>query len=252
MKVSIVTVCYNSAETIGDTIKSVLSQSYSDVEYIIIDGQSTDSTLDVVKKYKDSIDIIISEPDKGIYDAMNKGIALATGDVVGMLNSDDFYIDEFVIETVVREFENKKVDCVYADLVYVNHDNPTKVQRYYDSSCFTKSRIARGWMPAHPTLFVNKSIYNQYGNYKLNYKIGADFEIVARLIGKHGISYSYIQKPLVKMGLGGVSTSGLKSIYINIKEVVMACRENDIYTNWFMVLSKYPRKLLEIFKKQQH
>ena len=247
MKVSIITVVYNNAQTIRDAIDSVLTQTYKDIEYIIIDGASTDGTIDIVKSYGDKITKFISEPDKGLYDAMNKGIALATGDIVGILNSDDFYIDEFVCEKVIKEFEEKKVDSVYADLVFVKPENLDKTVRYYDSSKFSPSRFAYGWMLAHPTFFVKREIYEKYGVFRTDLKIAADFDILARFLYTHKISYHYMQEVLVKMRVGGVSTS-FSSIWINNLEALRVCQENNIKTNIFKILSKYPSKILGLFK----
>lgn len=249
MKVSIVTVVWNNELTIKDAIESVLSQTYKNIEYIVVDGASTDGTVEVIKSYGDKITKFISEPDNGLYDAMNKGIHLATGDIVGILNSDDFYIDELVIEKIVKEFEEKGVDSVYADLVFVKPDNLDKTVRYYDSSHFTPTKFAYGWMPAHPTFFVKRWVYEKYGVFKIDYKIAADYELLTRFIAKYKISYSYIKKSIVKMRVGGASTSGIKSNYILNKEIIRACRENDIDTNWVKVLSKYPKKILGLFKR---
>ncbi|MBN2816772.1 MAG: glycosyltransferase [Campylobacterales bacterium] len=249
MKISIITVVWNNVDTIGDAIESVLSQTYNNIEYIIIDGGSTDGTVDIIESYGSKITKFISEKDKGLYDAMNKGIALATGDIVGILNSDDFYIDEFVIEKVVKEFVNKDVDSVYADLVFVKPDNLEKVVRYYDSGKFHPSKFAYGWMPAHPTFFVKKVFYDKYGLYKIDYKIAADYELLIRFLSKYKLSYFHLKEPIIKMRVGGVSTSGLKSNYILNKEIIRACAENGIQTNWFKVLAKYPSKLLGLLKK---
>ena len=248
LKVSIITVVRNNKETVKNAIDSVLWQTYKNIEYIVVDGASTDGTVEIVKSYGDKISQFISEPDKGLYDAMNKGIALATGDIVGILNSDDFYIDEFVIEKVIKEFDEKGVDSVYADLVFVNPKNLKKTVRYYDSSQFNPSRFAYGWMPAHPTFFVKKKVYDKHGVFRTDLKIGADFDILVRFLYTHGISYSYIQEVLVKMRVGGVSTS-FSSIWINNIEALKVCRENGIDTNIFKLLSKYPAKLLGLFKK---
>ena len=248
MKISIITVVWNNKETVKDAIDSVLNQTYENIEYIIIDGASTDGTLDIVKSYGDEITKFVSEPDKGLYDAMNKGIAQSTGDVVGILNSDDFYIDKFVIEKVVKEFEDKKCDSVYADLVFVKPENLDKTVRYYDSSHFTPSKFAYGWMPAHPTFFVKREIYNRYGVFRTDLKIGADFDILARFLYTQKISYSYMQKVFVKMRIGGVSTS-FSSIWINTLEQLQVCRDNDIDTNIFKILMKYPSKILGLFKR---
>jgi glycosyltransferase involved in cell wall biosynthesis len=251
MKISIITVVYNNQHTIAHAIESVLKQKYKNIEYIIIDGASTDGTVDLVKSYGDKISKFVSESDKGIYDAMNKGVALATGDIVGILNSDDFYINEFVIEKVIKEFDEKGVDSVYADLVFVNPNNLEKTVRYYDSNQFDPSRFAYGWMPAHPTFFVKKEIYNKYGAFRTDLRIGADFDILVRFLYTHKISYSYIQEVLVKMRVGGVSTS-FGSIWINNIEALKVCRENEIDTNIFKILSKYPTKLLGLLKNKSY
>jgi glycosyltransferase involved in cell wall biosynthesis len=248
VKVSIITVVWNNKETIKDTIDSILSQTYKNIEYIIIDGSSTDGTIEVVQSYGDKITKFVSEKDKGLYDAMNKGITLASGDIVGMLNSDDFYIDEFVIERVVREFEEKQSDSIYADLVYVKPENLDKVVRYYDSSSCEPRNFKYALYPAHPTFFVKKWVYEKYGLFKTDYKIGADFDIMARFLYTHRISYSYIKEPLIKMRVGGVSTS-FSSIWINSLEQLRVCNENGIKTNIFKIFMKYPIKLIGILKR---
>jgi glycosyltransferase involved in cell wall biosynthesis len=234
LKISIITVVWNNKETIKDAIDSVLSQTYKDIEYIVIDGGSTDGTVDIVKEYQDKISVFISEPDEGIYDAMNKGIVLATGNVIGILNSDDFYINELTIGKVVKEFKEKKVDSVYADLVYVKPKNFNKTVRYYDSGNFNPSKFSYGWMPAHPTFFVKRKVYEKYGVFRTDLKIAADFDILSRFLYIHKISYSYIKEALVKMRTGGVSTS-FNSIWINNIETLRVCRDNGIKTNIFKV-----------------
>jgi len=249
MKVSIITVVWNNKDIIKDAIDSVLSQSYKDIEHIIIDGASTDGTVDIVKSYGDKITKFISEPDKGLYDAMNKGIKLATGDIIGILNSDDFYTDKYVIEKIVGTFESLHVDSVFADLIYVKPENLTKTVRYYDSSKFYPAKFAYGYMPAHPTFFVRKEIYEKYGVFRTDLKIASDFDILIRFLYTNKVSYSYIQKPIVKMRLGGVSTNGLKSKILLNKEVLKVCKDNKIDTNIFKILAKYPSKILELLKK---
>ena len=247
-KISIITVVWNNATTIKDAIDSVLGQTYENIEYIIVDGASTDGTVEIVKSYGDKISNFVSEKDNGLYDAMNKGIALATGDIVGILNSDDFYIDNKVIEKVVKEFEEKQVDSVYADLVFVKPDNLDKVVRYYDSGRCKPEKFQYALYPAHPTFFVKKLVYDKYGVFKTDYKIGADFDIMARFLYTNKISYSYIKEPIIKMRVGGVSTS-FSSIWINALEQLRVCRENNIRTNIFKILIKYPIKLLGVLKK---
>ena len=248
MNISIITVVWNNKDIIKDAIDSVLNQTYEDIEYIIIDGASNDGTVEVVQSYGEKITKFVSEPDKGLYDAMNKGIKLATGDVVGILNSDDFYIDEFVIEKIVKVFEEKEVDCLFADLVYVKPDNLKKTVRHYDSSHFRPEKFAYGWMPAHPTFFVKRSAYEKYGLFKTDYKIAADYELLVRFLYKYDLKYFYLQEVIIKMRMGGVSTSGLKSSWILNEENIRACRENGIKTNIVKILSRYPKKILGIVK----
>ena len=250
MKISIITVVWNNQETIRDAIESVLSQTYKDIEYIIVDGESIDGTVEIVQSYGDKISKFISEPDNGLYDAMNKGISLATGDVVGILNSDDFYIDEFVIEKVIEVFKEHKVDSCFADLVYVHPNNLEKVVRHYDSSAFNPQKFAYGWMPAHPTFFVKREVYEKYGLFKTDYIIAADYELLVRFLYKHEVSYYYLKKVITKMRTGGISTSGVKSNWILNKEIVRACAENGLNTNMLKVLSKYPKKILGLVRKK--
>ncbi|MBW2639507.1 MAG: glycosyltransferase [Deltaproteobacteria bacterium] len=253
MKISIITVAYNNKETIGNAIDSVLSQDYDDLEYVIVDGASTDGTVEVikeaVKRYSERSVKCVSEKDDGIYDAMNKGIRLAAGNIIGILNSDDFYINNNVISTVVTEFITKKVDSIFADLVYVRADDLDKIVRYYSSAIFRPEKMAYGWMPAHPTFFVKRQVYERYGLYKTDYIIAADYELIARLLVKNEVTYSYIPKVLVKMRTGGASTRNLKSNWILNKEILRACAENGIKTNIVKVLSKYPTKILQSIKK---
>ena len=178
MKVTIITVAFNSAKTIEDTIKSVLSQDYPDLEYIIVDGGSSDSTLEIIRRYQDKIAVLISEPDRGMYDAMNKGIAKATGEVIGILNSDDTYMSNTTISELMALMQQRAVDIVYADLIIVDLMDCHKVLRYYDSSYFQPTKFKSGWMPAHPTVFVKRRLYEDFGYFKLDYQIAADYEML--------------------------------------------------------------------------
>ena len=248
MKVSIITVVYNRADVIRDTIESVLSQTYKNIEYIIIDGASTDSTMDVVNEYKDKISKIISEPDKGLYDAINKGIKEATGDVIGLIHSDDFYLDNLVIQRVVDTFKKENKHMLFADLLYIKGDNKDKVLRYYSAKNFTVKKLKYGFMPPHPTLFVKKEVYEKYGLYKIDYKIAADYEMFVRLLLVNKLSFSYIHLPIVKMRVGGVSSGGIRrKIECNI-EVLRAIRSNGLKANHLVLLKKYPIKIIEIIK----
>lgn len=246
MKVSIITVTYNAGATIRDTIESVLAQDHPDIEHIIVDGASRDNTAETVRSYGDRIAQFISEPDRGMYDGMNKGIKLATGDVVAILNADDFYVDSRVISTIVEQFEQHQVDSVFGDLVYVKHDNPEKIVRYYSSASFHPSKFAYGWMPAHPTFVVKRSAFDRYGFFKTDYKIAADYELLIRFLAIHQLSYHYIPQVLVKMRTGGASTANLSSNWILNREIVRGCLENGIQTNMTKVLSKYFVKVFQL------
>lgn len=249
MKVSIITVVYNNESTIDYAIQSVLSQDYPNIEYIIVDGNSTDATLEKIHEHKESINHFISEPDRGIYDAMNKGLKLATGGIIGILNSDDFYVNDNIISEIINEFEDKKVDLVFGDVVFVKPENLDKITRYYSSDNFHPDKFAWGWMPAHPSCFLRREIYEKYGYFETDYKIAADYEILTRFMAKYGISYSYIPKVFVKMRTGGVSSANFKSNWILNKEIVRACRENGIKTNMPKVLLKYFTKIFQLIRK---
>jgi len=218
MKISIITVCYNSADTIADTIASVASQQYKDKEHIIVDGASRDSTMDIVKS-AGSITRYISEPDKGIYDGMNKGLKLATGDVIGLLNADDFYADDTVLTQVAEAFKKPNIQACFANLVYVDQHDTSRVVRYWKSRPYQQGLFKSGWMPAHPTFFVRKEVYEQYGLFDLSYKIAADFELLFRFIEQKNITTAYIDNVLVHMRTGGTTNKNLKNIWVQNKEI---------------------------------
>lgn len=247
MKISLLTVSYNSAATIKDTIESVLTQEYSDIEYIIVDGQSTDGTLAIIKSYDAKISKWVSEPDKGIYDAMNKAISLATGEVVGILNSDDFYCSSKIVSQVATEFSDRAIDAVFGDLVFVDPDRLDKVVRKYSSARWHPGKFARGFMPAHPTFFVRRKYYQQFGLFKTDYKIAADYELLIRFLYVHRLNYRYLPLTMVTMRRGGVSSRNLMSNIILNKEIIRACRENGIPTSVFKVYPKYFTKFFELF-----
>ena len=244
MRISIVTATFNSAATIADCLASVNAQTVA-VEHIIIDGCSNDNTLKIIREISPQARII-SEPDQGIYDAMNKGIILATGDVVGILNADDFYVDENVIAKVLHAFDNNPIDAFIADLVYVRPEKLDKIVRYYSSANFALNKFESGWMPPHPTFFVKRKCYEQLGLYKTDYKIAADFELLARFMVKNHITYHYLPEVIIKMRTGGASTKNIRSNLILNREIVRACAENDIKTNYFKVYSKYLTKLFQL------
>lgn len=252
MKISIITVVFNSEETIEDTILSVSSQFYRNIEHIIIDGGSTDGTLLIINKHRDKISTYISEPDYGIYDAMNKGLRLATGDVIGILNSDDIYYDNNVLSSVVDGFNTNGTDSVFSDLVYVKKKKTDKVVRYYRGADFTINKFPYGWMPPHPTFFVKRCVYEKYGYFKTDYIIAADFELLVRFLAVNKVSFTYLPKVFVKMRVGGISTRNLKSNIILNKEIIRACIENGIKTNIVKVMSKYVLKSLQLIKRPSY
>jgi glycosyltransferase involved in cell wall biosynthesis len=246
--ISIITVCLNSEETILDTIDSVLEQKYPNIEYIIIDGGSSDSTVDLIRSYEKKIDKFVCEPDDGLYDAMNKGIEISTGDIVGVLNSDDFYIDNNVLSEVVTKFSETNIDSIFANLVYVKSKNINKVIRFFDSGQFKPSLFSYGLMPAHPTFFVKRDIYERLGKYRTDLKNAADFDLMVRFLYQHNISYYYFDKVIVIMRLGGKSTS-LKSIWTNNIEILNVCKSNGIRTNILKILLRYAFKIYTLFKR---
>jgi len=247
MKISVVTVAFNAEKTIGDAIESVAAQEYGDVEHIIIDGGSTDGTLQVIQNHTDKIAKWISEKDQGLYDAMNKGVGLATGDVIGFLNADDIYANNKVLSQVCSVLR-AGLDGCYADVVFVRDDLQTVVRRYR-SDRFYVGRLAFGWMPAHPSLFLRRELFERYGGFKTDYQIAADYELVVRFFYRFQIKAVYVPEVWVKMRLGGVSNRSLLSNYILSKEIVRACRENGIQTNLLKVFLKYPLKLMELIQR---
>ncbi len=249
MKVSIITVVYNNKKTIEDTIKSVLNQTYKNIEYIIIDGASTDGTVDIIKSYEDKIDKFISEPDNGIYDAMNKGIKLTTGDIVGTINSDDFYASDNIIEMVMKEFKEKNIDSLYGDLIYIKYDNINKVSRYWKSSKFIKGSFLKGWHPPHPTFFVKKDVYNRYGLFDTSLSISADFEIMLRFLERYEITTTYLPTVLIKMREGGISNNSLKNILIGHKNIRKAFLKNGYKPSIFYTPKRLFSKILQKIRK---
>ena len=247
-KISIVTIAYNAEKCIEDTIKSVINQTYDNVEYIIVDGQSTDSTLAICNKYKSQIDILVSEKDKGLYDAMNKGVNLATGDIVGMLNADDFYESNTVLTKVADAFSVNDIDCLYGDLVYVDPFETDKVVRNWVSGIYNSKSFLRGWMPPHPTFFIKKSHYQKYGTYSLKLMSAADYELMLRMIYKHKLRPFYIPETLVRMRTGGVSNASLKNRWLANREDKLAWKMNGLKPGIFTLIRKPLSKITQYFK----
>ena len=246
MIISIITVTFNSSKTLRDTIRSVLSQSFLDIEYIIVDGLSNDKTVDIIKEYEPLFQgrlKWISEKDKGLYDAMNKGIRMSTGDIVGIINSDDFYHREDIIEKVVEVFKTSTVQAVYGDVRFVRSNNLDKTVRYYSSKYFFSSLFRYGFMPAHPTFFTYRHYFKEFGFYKTDYKIAADYELLIRFLYIHHLKSRYLALDFMKMRMGGASTASVKSNMLLNKEIVRACKENGIWTCRGMIFLKYIIKI---------
>jgi glycosyltransferase involved in cell wall biosynthesis len=223
-KISVITVCYNSVKTIQDTLNSIREQSYENIEYIVVDGGSTDGTIELIQG-SEIVNKFLSEPDDGIYDAMNKGIAMASGEVIGILNADDFYAEKDALSHMADVFADPTVEASYADLVYVEQENTDKVVRYWKSCPYTIGKFRRGWMPAHPTFFCRKSVYTNYGKFNLNYSIAADVELLFRLLEKYRIKAVYLPRTLTKMRLGGTTNQSWRNIKTQNGEILSALDE---------------------------
>jgi glycosyltransferase involved in cell wall biosynthesis len=248
MKVSIITISLNSANTIRETIESVLCQTYANIEYIIIDGKSTDGTMDIVRSYEPIFEgrlKYISEPDKGLYDALNKGLLMTTGNIIGCLHSDDYFSSPDILSIVAVTFEKHSVDAIYGDIHFVSKSNSNKVLRKYSSRLFSRSLMRLGFMPAHPSFYFKRTCIEKYGLYNTSYKIGGDFELLLRYIFIYQIKTIYLPVNFVTMRTGGISTGGLSSHKIIMTEHLRAFRENGVYTNRFLLSLRYLYKLTE-------
>ena len=246
--ISIITATFNSAKTLKDTIQSVLRQTNKDFEYLIIDGGSTDETIDIVKSYESEFSgrlKWVSEKDHGIYDAMNKGIKMASGDVVGILNSDDYFTSDDILQTVDNAFKSHEIDAIYGDIHFIRDGNPQKCVRYYSSRMFRPFWLRFGFMPAHPSFYCKREVFEKAGLYSLDYKIGADYEMMVRLFKKYRIMSQYINKDFVTMRTGGASNNNVRSRITLINEDVKACKENGVYTNCLFVMLKFMYKIFE-------
>lgn len=228
IKISVITAVYNCKRTIAQAIDSVLSQSHPVVEYIVIDGASTDGTLAVLEPYRSQLDVLISERDDGIYDALNKGIKCATGDVIGFLHADDVFEDNNVLSKVAATFHDPAVDAVYGDLVYVRHSDINQVIRYWKSGNYDSATLSRGWMPPHPTFYVRRSVYERLGGFDTRYRIAADYDTVLRFLAVGKIRAIYIPEIFVRMRAGGISNRSLKTIYRKSREDIDVLRRNKV------------------------
>lgn len=256
MKISIVTVTYNSVVTLRDTIESVLMQDYEDLEYIVADGASNDGTVGIIKEYESKFNGCLkwfSEKDKGMYDAMNKGIKMATGDVVGIINSDDFYHRSDIIRKVAEAFDaDSTIEAVYGDVRFVNENNLEKTVRYYSSRNFAPWRFRFGFMPAHPTFFTYKYNFEKFGYYQYDYKIAADYELLIRFLYTNKLKFKYLDLDFMKMRIGGKSTANWKCNYVLNKEIVRGCKENGIWTCMPLLFLKYFVKVFELIITKEY
>jgi len=248
LRFSIITVCRNNGTTIARTIASVNAQIGISVQHIFIDGLSSDDTLDVIRKSAQANSMIVSEADLGIYDAMNKGLALATGDVIGILNGDDYYSGDSVLRRIADSFKASNSECVFGNVDFFNADNPHKVVRRYNSGSFTPRRLTMGLMPAHPATFFRRAVYEKCGKFKIDYKIAADFEFLVRVFGVHKTQFIYLPEVLVRMQAGGASTRGIKSKWVLNREILRALRENGLTANPLLLAAKIPFRLLELVR----
>ncbi|MBB3057079.1 glycosyltransferase family 2 protein [Mucilaginibacter gotjawali] len=245
LKISLITVSFNAESTIERCIQSVLAQSFKNVEYIIIDGASTDNTLQIIHKYKQHIQILVSEPDKGIYDAMNKGIKMATGDIIGMLNTDDYFADAQVLKDIAGQFTVNNADITYGDLDFVN--NKGGIVRKWRSGKYFSGSFNWGWMPPHPTFYCKKELFQQFGYYSLGYGTAADYELMLRFMHKNGLKASYLNKVIIKMKTGGASNKNLNSRVKGLLFDLKAMRNNGIKAPLLGLIFKPLRKISQYF-----
>jgi glycosyltransferase involved in cell wall biosynthesis len=249
MKVSIITVCYNSEKYIRSAIESVLNQTYKDIQYIVIDGMSNDNTISIVRSYESAFNgrmRWVSEKDKGIYDAMNKGILMSTGDLIAILNSDDIYIDNKIIEDVVEQLQKNDVDTIYGNIEFVEAENTGQIKRIWKSSTFFLNSFRKGWHPPHPAFFVKKSVYNKYGVFDTSIDVSADFELMLRFLERYKVSTVYINRFVVKMRLGGESTGSIKRIIRGNINIIKAFKKNGINVSLLYPLYRLIPKLFQI------
>lgn len=247
MKVSLITVCRNVAPVIAESIDSVLGQEYPGIEIIVIDGASTDGTVDILKAYADRIDVLVSEPDKGIYDAMNKGLARATGDVIGFVNAGDLLMTPQTIGQVVKAFEKSGADAVYGDIIMVDEGDITKIKRTWLSGAYNRNRFKEGWMPPHVATFIRKSAYDKFGHFRTELRIAADYEILFRMLYKEQISTVHLSEILVRFRLGGMSNGSVKHVLKANTEVRRSWRLNGFQAPPLLVTRKLWSKVMQFF-----
>jgi glycosyltransferase involved in cell wall biosynthesis len=251
MKISIITVVYNRERTIERAIQSALNQSYKNIEYIIVDGASKDGTMEVVNKYKDRIAVVVSEKDRGMYDALNKGIQLATGDVIGILHADDEFAESTIVEKIAAYMQqHPQTDAVYGDIGFVKEDMPDKIVRYYSSAIFNTNLFKWGFMPAHPSFFCYKKFFEYYGGYRTDMDIAADFDLLVRFLRRYNLNAAYLPMMMVKMNMGGKSTSGIKSTIRINRELKKILTEHKMPSSYLRLYARYFIKVQEYWKRK--
>ena len=243
--ISVIVPVLNMERTIARTLDSIVEQKYPNVEIIVVDGQSSDRTLECLQPYANQVAELISGPDDGLYDAVNKGLDRASGEIIGILNGDDYYTHARVLDLYADKFENPQTGIVFGDLEFFPPNNPAKTVRTYSSHKFTREKLRFGWMPPHPTTFIRRSVYDAIGNYSTEYKISSDFDFLIRALWLHSIQFDRIDSVVVRMQYGGLSTNGLIATYQLNKEIIQACRSNGLKTGWPTIMLKFPEKLLE-------
>ncbi len=250
LRVSVVTVVRNRVDCIARAICSLQSQTWADVQHVVVDGGSTDGTVEVVRDMLPKDARWVSEPDRGIYDALNKGIAMCDGDLIGLLHSDDTFADSGVLETVARTFEqHPEVDIIYGDVAFFDAQDPTRCVRLYDSSRFRPSLLAWGWMPAHPSVFMRRRLIERHGSYRTDFRIAGDFEFLARVFSDPTLAWRYLPLVMVHMRTGGASTAGMRATLTLNREILRACRDIGIQTNLLKLMLRYPLKLRELTRQ---
>lgn len=247
--ISVITVCFNSVSTLSRSLQSVADQDWSLIEHIVVDGASTDGSSLIIERFRPRLAQVISEPDAGIYDAMNKGLERANGDIICFLNADDYYAHPLVLSRIAQQMYELGLDALISDVDFFRKDMQMRMVRRYRSDRFSPDRLAWGWMPAHPALFLSKAIVDRVGRFKTDYRIAGDYEFIVRAFHNQALRYRHLPEVMVHMQTGGASTNGWRSKILLNKEVLRACRENGLNTNMLKILSKYPVKLLELFKK---
>jgi len=251
MKISIITATYNSGAHISDCVRSVNNQTFNNIEHIIIDGASKDNTLEIINSLPNRVTTTVSEHDKGIYDAMNKGIKAATGDIIGILNSDDFFASNDVIENIVKEFSNDStLEGIYTNLYYVNQDNPDQIIRHWVSNSFKKRSFFKGWHPPHPTLYLRREVYEKYGNFNLDFSLSADFELMLRFFEKYNIKTKYLPITTIRMRLGGATSKNWQNVRNQNIQCINAFRTNGFRPPLLYPVYRLLPKLLQFIKRR--